>query len=144
MIINNVRPVNSISYMIFNPGNINRQYYPEKEDKELGKSKSEWEYEGGMHTSQCTHTPWMISSILVILPMAPAQYIQFGCFHGFQTYISDCLLDISTGRPIGIPNSTYSTSLLLLPCYLYPHLPRCRLESWEHFDSLFHHPLPTP
>lgn len=42
--------------MVFNPGNINRQYYPEKEDEELGKSKSEWEYEGGMHTSQCTHT----------------------------------------------------------------------------------------
>lgn len=43
--------------MVFNPGDISGNFY-EKEDKELGKFKSEWEYEGEMHnTSQPTHTP---------------------------------------------------------------------------------------
>lgn len=89
-----------------------------------------------MHnTSQPTHTAWVISLILMILPVVPGPIIQTRSFPGLQNYLCNSLLDTSTGRPIGIPNSNYSTSslpsLLLLPYSLYHCLPRHRLEGWE-------------
>ena len=77
--------------MVVNPGYING-LLSEKEDKELGKFKYEWKYEGGMpSTSKLKHT-YILPPIPMMLPVVPGPYIQPRSFHGFQTCISDCLL----------------------------------------------------
>lgn len=126
--------------MVFNPGDISGFIF-EEEDKELGKFKSKWEYEGGMlSTSQVTHTPWVMSPIPIILPMVPGPYIQPGSLHGFQTCISSCLLGDSD-IPDSINTASPLPGLLLFPYSLYHHLPRHKLESWEPSLTLSNHPL---
>lgn len=104
----------------------------EKEDKELGNFKPEWECEGGIHnTSQPKHS---LSNLIYSHDFT----------HGHRTvcpawifpWASDLYLQLSSrhhhGETPRHPNSNYSTSLpslLLLLYSLYHHLPINRLEN---------------
>lgn len=76
--------------------------------------------------------PWVIAPTRMILPVVSGPFIQPGSILGLQTYISSCLLDTSTGRPLEIPNSTNTPSSL--PSLLLPHIPCTTIypdTSWE-------------